>query len=41
VGGIPPNPLSARRSDPFGPAGRQAGWTILSFSLAVNYYVKR
>jgi hypothetical protein len=25
----------------FGPACRQADWTISSFSLAANYYVKK
>jgi len=34
-----PTPLPpARRSDPFGPACRQAGWTIPSFSLAANSF---
>ena len=32
AGGIPPNPPPARRSDPFGPACQQAGWTISIFS---------
>jgi len=44
IGGIPPRPpfrppAEATLSDL--PAGRQAGWTILSFSLAANYYVKK
>ena len=38
AGETPPTPPPARRSDPFGPACRQAGWTISSFSLAVNSF---
>jgi hypothetical protein len=48
VGKIPPRfpfrpPAEATLSDLPAclPVGRQAGWTISSFSLAANYYVKK